>query len=236
MAASFVETLLGVVGSGVGVVVVVVAVVVVGVVVVVVVVLPPVVDAFVVVGAVPAFLAAPRPLPPPFGAEAVVVVGAVVVAPDAVVGAEAFGPPAFGFFGPALAPWPVGAVLVVLGAPPLGAFAGFALRGQGRGAERNHRRGSGEKFVLLHVESSQAEESPIPVPAAPLVQARAGSQVRAGAGGARAGRRPTKPSAGLQLSAQRGAACAGGSRCFRHWLGGVPTTFLKARLKAASDS
>ena len=94
---SFIDTLLGVVGS-----VVVVAVVVVGVVVVVVVVLPLVVDAFVVVGAAPAFLVAPRPLPPPFGADAVVVVGAVV--PDAVVGAEAFGPPAFGFFGPALAP------------------------------------------------------------------------------------------------------------------------------------
>jgi hypothetical protein len=94
---SFIDTLLGVVGS-----VVVVAVVVVGVVVVVVVVLPLVVDAAVVVGAAPAFLVAPRPLPPPFGADAVVVVGAVV--PDAVVGAEAFGPPAFGFFGPALAP------------------------------------------------------------------------------------------------------------------------------------
>ena len=131
LAVSFVETLFGVVGSGVGVVVVVVAVVVVGVVVVVVV-LPPVVDAFVVVGAVPTFLAAPRPLPPPFGAEAVVVVGAVVVAPDAVAGAEAFGPPAFGFFGPALAPCPVGAVLVVLGAPPpLGALPDLPCAARG---------------------------------------------------------------------------------------------------------
>jgi hypothetical protein len=117
LADSLTETLLGIVGSAVGSVAVVlvvadvVGVVVVGVVVVVVVVPPPVVDAF-VVGAGPAFLVAPRPLPPPCGADAVVVVGAVmpevvvVVGPgvlDAVVGAAAFGPPAFGFFGPALA-------------------------------------------------------------------------------------------------------------------------------------
>ena len=62
------------------------------------------VDAVVVVGAAPAFLAAPSPFPLFLGAEAVVVVGAVVVAPDAVAGAEALGPPAFGFFAPALLP------------------------------------------------------------------------------------------------------------------------------------
>src|SRR5687768_583431 len=98
---TFIDTLLGVVGNGVGVVVVTVTVVVVGVVVVLV---PlPVVDAFVVVGAVPAFLAAPSPFPLFLGAEAVVG-GALVVAPDAVAGAEALGPPAFGLFAPALLP------------------------------------------------------------------------------------------------------------------------------------
>ena len=57
------------------------------------------VDAFVVVGVAPAFLAAPRPLPLFFGAEAVVVVGAVVVAaPDAdVAGAGPSDRPRSGF-------------------------------------------------------------------------------------------------------------------------------------------
>src|SRR5687767_7284634 len=62
---TFIDTLLGAVGNGVGVVVVVATVVVVGVVVVLVAVVVPVpaVDALVVVGAVPVFLAAPIPLP-----------------------------------------------------------------------------------------------------------------------------------------------------------------------------
>ena len=128
---TLIETLLGVVGNGVGVVVTV-TVVVVGVVVLVAVVVPlPVVDAFVVVGAVPAFLAAPSPLPLFLGAEAVVVVGALVVAPDAVDGAEAFGPPAFGFFAPPLLPWVTGAALVVFGAPPLGAFPDLPCANKG---------------------------------------------------------------------------------------------------------